>query len=102
MGFGQPVSVVGFSMKTLVERQGLLADFQEGVPLFLLLPIKGPFLPLVNETNRQEEEEESHGPEPKGGERGKGNGPREKIRDLQVKDQEEDGHQVEAHIKSLP
>src|SRR3712207_5969366 len=57
-----------------------------------LLPIQGAFAPLVNETDRQDGEEGDHGEEAEPPHVAKCDRPGEQEGDLQVEDDEQDGH----------
>ena len=64
-----------------------------------LFPVKGTFFPLVDKTHDQNAQKNHTRPKTHNTNFLERNRPREQESDFQVKQNEEDGHQVLAHIK---
>ena len=60
---------------------------------------KAPFAPLVDEPDREHAQEHDHRPEPEQADVAEADRPREQERHLEVEDDEQDRHQVEAHVE---
>src|SRR5690606_38139614 len=69
-------------------------------PLRRSIPLERSFLPLVNEADHQDGEEDRHCHEPERAERVQGHGPGKEKGDLEVEDDEENRDQVIADVES--
>src|SRR4051812_23317004 len=63
------------------------------------IPFKGPLLPLVNESDRQDTEEHHHGDEAEPAEVPERDGPGEQECHFEVENDEKDGDEVEPHVE---
>src|SRR5690606_29061579 len=64
-----------------------------------LFPVECALLPLVDEADRKDAEEDHYRPESDQAYRAVGNGPREQKGDFQIEHDEQDGDQVVAHVE---
>ena len=72
---------------------------QMSEPRWMLFPIKRALFPLVNKTHDQNGQENHDRPETNGADFFECHSPRKKESDFKVKENEQDGNQVVAHIK---
>src|SRR4051812_28923107 len=67
--------------------------------VILSFPFERALLPLVDESHHEDAEEDEHGDEAEPADVLQHDRPREEERDLEVEEDEEDGHQVVAHVE---
>src|SRR5688572_26654955 len=79
--------------------ESLLARVRRALPISRSIPFEGSLPPLIDKTDCQYRKENHHRPEAIKTDFSEGDCPREKEADLEVEDDEENGHQVETHVK---